>query len=677
MGAEALFQRILDALPVPVFFKDRSGAYLWCNKAFERFSGRSRKDLRGLRVEDLVTSNEKVRLFREKDREILENPCEQSFDVAIGNAAGDIRDVRFTRAVVAGAEGTPEGIVGVMLDLTETRRAEETLRESEAKYRELFENVSDILYYHDLEGNYVDSESNLSLRREWRNLVGAEVSRMNIRDLIPERLKPGFDDYLQRILENGSDSGIVAVDDAEGNRHYFEYSNHLVRKEGEPVGVRGFARDITDMVMARKALAKSEEKFRSILENMEEGYFETDLAGRFTFANPSMCRAAGMDMEALLKTDVFAILDDESVQSLHDAFEEAYTTGKPIRNFPLVIRSGVRGAVHAEATISLVVDSAGKKAGFRGVVRDVSERVSLERALLEKNAALEEMKMGLERSNEELRKAYTELKDAHTQVIKAEKLASIGQLAAGVAHEINNPIGFIMSNLNTLEKYLGRLLEYLGLLEELSGQLRGEGAWETAMQRRRDLKIGTILDDVMNVISESLEGAERVKKIVHDLKSFSRSDAPEETEADLNECIESTINIVWNEIKYKARLRKDLGELPSVRCYPQQINQVFMNLLVNAAHAIDGSGEIIVKSREKDGWVEVSVEDTGCGIPGENLKRIFEPFFTTKEKGKGTGLGLSISYDIVRRHGGEIRVESEPGRGSTFTVRLPVHRGAS
>jgi len=191
-------------------------------------------------------------------------------------------------------------------------------------------------------------------------------------------------------------------------------------------------------------------------------------------------------------------------------------------------------------------------------------------------------------------------------------------------------------------------------------------------EQRKRLKMDYILEDIPQLIAESLEGAQRVRKIVQDLKSFSRVDESEHKRVDINECLDSTINIVWNEIKYVATLEREYGDIPPLLCYPQQINQVFMNLLVNAAHAIEGKGVIRVRTWREGDSLCVAVSDTGCGIAPEIQKRIFEPFFTTKEVGKGTGLGLSISYDIIRKHQGDIVVESEPGKGSTFTVKLPL-----
>ena len=279
----------------------------------------------------------------------------------------------------------------------------------------------------------------------------------------------------------------------------------------------------------------------------------------------------------------------------------------------------------------------------------------------------------LKNASKALSDAYDELKSTHAKLLQQEKMASIGQLAAGVAHEINNPIGYVSSNLRTMEKYVKRLSEFIRRQDEALGpQLNGAPGYEELQEFRRRLKIDFIADDVVELLKESLEGTERVQQIVKDLKCFSRVDEAELTLADINECLESTLNVVGNELKYKAAVKKELGELPRVKCYPQRLNQVFMNLLVNAAHSIDNFGEISVRTWQDGKYACISVADTGGGIPPELLNRIFEPFFTTKEVGKGTGLGLSISYDIVKKHGGDIFVASEVGKGTTFVVKIPL-----
>lgn len=273
---------------------------------------------------------------------------------------------------------------------------------------------------------------------------------------------------------------------------------------------------------------------------------------------------------------------------------------------------------------------------------------------------------------EELGAAYEKLKTTHHQLVQQEKMASIGQLAAGVAHEINNPMGFISSNLETLGKYADRLRQFMAVQDEVLKGVADPEAIGMLAEARKRLKIDYVLDDIPALVAESNDGAVRVRTIVQNLKGFSRTDLAEMEPANINECLERAISIAWNELKYKVTLERDFGELPTVNCYPQQLGQVFLNFLVNAAHAIEQHGEIKVSTRVGEGNVLISVTDTGCGIPAENIDRIFEPFFTTKEIGTGTGLGLAISYEIVKSHGGTIDVDSQVGRGTTFTVRLPI-----
>jgi signal transduction histidine kinase len=267
-----------------------------------------------------------------------------------------------------------------------------------------------------------------------------------------------------------------------------------------------------------------------------------------------------------------------------------------------------------------------------------------------------------------LDEAYQQLKSTQFQILQQEKMASVGQLAAGVAHEINNPMGFISSNLSTLKRYQEKLTDYLQLLESC---VLEEGNLQHQKEYKKKQKIDYILEDIADLIEESSDGAERVKKIVQNLKSFSRVDQSDFVLADINECLESTLAIAWNEIKYKSTLEKDFGPLPLLTCYPQQLNQVFLNILINAVQAIKNKGMIRIKTWADEQAIKISITDNGSGIPPSAKERIFEPFFTTKKVGEGTGLGMSISYEIINKHGGQILLDSAEGHGTTFTIVLP------
>ena len=276
-----------------------------------------------------------------------------------------------------------------------------------------------------------------------------------------------------------------------------------------------------------------------------------------------------------------------------------------------------------------------------------------------------------------------EKKQLEAQLLQSEKMASIGRLAAGVAHEINNPTGFVSSNLKTLSEYIEDIMELFeeyrklvsklkknsdtcGLFPEISEQLKHIVALEN------EVDLDFVLKDIFELIDESKEGIERIKKIVQDLKDFAHPGQDKPKFADINQNIDSTVNVVWNELKYKADVIKDYGDLPQVQCYPQLLNQVFMNLLINAAQSIEKRGEINIKTRTDSEYVKIKISDTGSGIPKENLTRIFDPFFTTKDVGKGTGLGLNVAYNIIKKHHGKIDVKSSEGKGTTFTIKIPV-----
>ncbi len=304
------------------------------------------------------------------------------------------------------------------------------------------------------------------------------------------------------------------------------------------------------------------------------------------------------------------------------------------------------------------------------ISRDITERKMAEKSLQEFTSQLEKNHELLLNKTAELEQAHLELKEGQSRILQQDKMASIGQLAAGVAHEINNPMGFIISNLNTLDKYLKKLVEF----GDIQTAQLSEKTLEIVNSERKRLKINYLLEDMPDLLSESLDGADRVKKIVQDLKGFSRIDQAEFGRIDINECLDSTINIVWNEIKYNATLERDYRLESHVSCFAQQMTQVFINLLVNASHALEDQGVIRVSTWQDGEEAMISISDTGKGMSAEVSKRIFEPFFTTKEIGKGTGLGLSIVYDIIKKHHGEITVVSEPGDGTCFTIKIPVQQ---
>lgn len=288
----------------------------------------------------------------------------------------------------------------------------------------------------------------------------------------------------------------------------------------------------------------------------------------------------------------------------------------------------------------------------------------------------------LSQEREEQRRLIEKLQRMTSHLLQSEKLAGIGQLAAGVAHEINNPVGYIGSNLGSLRRYLEDLFGLIAAYEqEEHGLAPAPAAGIGALKQRIDLEF--LKRDARELVDECLEGASRVRKIVKDLKDFSRADKGDWALCDIHAELDSSLNIAHNEIKYKAEVVRRYGELPAIECVASQLGQVFMNIFVNAAQAIERKGTITVATGCDSDRVSIEIADTGAGIAPDLLDKIFDPFFTTKPVGAGTGLGLAITYGIITAHRGTIEVTSEPGRGTTFTIWLPIrqcgqeHEGAA
>jgi PAS domain S-box-containing protein len=411
--------------------------------------------------------------------------------------------------------------------------------------------------------------------------------------------------------------------------------------------------------MAQARRRDSEARLAAILENTTDLICTTDLDGRLLTMNRAgrgmLGLAEAQPVEGLSITDFYA---PWSVAQFHHE-TRPYT----LRDGDWSGESEMQAAMGREFPVLQLMQvhrpADGAPAFLSVSIRDITEQKQHEEELRARLRELEEAKARIEQTQ--------------SQLLQSDKMASIGQLAAGVAHEINNPVGYVNSNLGTLQRYLADLFRVLDAYATTEAELPAESAARVQLQEtKQSVDLGFLRDDVQQLVKESQDGLKRVKQIVQDLKDFSHVDEAEWQWTDLHGGLDSTLNIVHNEIKYKAEVVKHYGELPQVECLPSQLNQVFMNMLVNAAHAIEARGTITIASGRQGEEVWVDIADTGKGISPQNLKRVFDPFFTTKPVGKGTGLGLSLSYGIVQKHHGRIEVKSEVGKGTTFRIWLPV-----
>jgi len=415
-----------------------------------------------------------------------------------------------------------------------------------------------------------------------------------------------------------------------------------------------------------------------IVERLELGVFAVDPDFNVMLWNRFMQTHSGKDLESVQGQNLFEIFPELPQDWLKRKIESVFALGNYAFTswehraylFRFKHNRPITGGVDAmlqNCTFLPLKDSTGTVRRVVITLQDCTDTALIQQRLAEAITISDEER----RKQQEL---IVKLEDAKNQLFQSEKMASIGQLAAGVAHEINNPIGFVNSNLGSLERNVGDLMKLVNAFEKAEAGLPPESQI-TLKRVKKEIDFEFLKDDFTDLIKETKEGLDHVRRIVADLKDFSRVDQTGWQIADLEKCIDTTLNVVANEIKYNVTVVKEYGHPPHVECVPGQINQVLMNLLVNAAQAFPERGQITVRTGDEGMYVWVEVEDNGVGIPPENLGRIFEPFFTTKPVGTGTGLGLSVCYNIVRKHEGELTVKSEVGKGTCFRLSLPLFHG--
>lgn len=440
---------------------------------------------------------------------------------------------------------------------------------------------------------------------------------------------------------------LVRVAEEEGTVRAYEVRHRILDGAERSLIVLS---DVTESEWLSDRLESLRRDTRDIIENINSALIVVDLAGRITFANPAAERILGGldgDLGGRQIEDWFG----PPGEGAHP-IEACLADGTRSRGAETLLRRADGSWIPVGISCSPRLDGRGSARGVVAVFQDLSE-----------------------------------IKELELQVRQTEKMASIGQLAAGVAHEVNNPMGFIHANLHQMSEYLTDLEKYFEATDRLqSAAIEGDlevirAAAEDVQTIAREIDLEFVRSDFEKALMESGEGAERIRHIVKDLRDFSRPDLPARSAADVNQAVDSTANIVYTMMKHDVVLEKDYGELPKIEAYPMQLKQVFMNLLVNAHQAIearedraesDQKGIIRIETEVVGQEVCVRISDTGIGIPEEARARIFEPFFTTKPVGMGTGLGLSTCFNIVERHGGRILLDSEEGEGTAFEVWLPI-----
>jgi len=437
------------------------------------------------------------------------------------------------------------------------------------------------------------------------------------------------------------------------------------------------------MPVTNKEIIYRPDFFENILRHMVDILIVVNPDATVRFINQTAIDALQYSIEDVDGMPVGKLFDDGQLH-LFTLINKLVTDGE-LRNKGMNLMSKDGSRIPVVLNGSLIRNEDNKIDAVVLIARDMRDIYQLITELSQLNEDLEErvknrtdeLRVARDASEEALKK----LQQTQAQLVQNDKMASVGQLSAGIAHEINNPTGFVLSNLKTLEEYINDIrcliTEYDTLLQRCVGISDEDVSCivKNIEKFKEKIDVVFLLHDIAQIFKETQDGMRRISKIVRDMKEFSHagSDKPEYT--DVNKGLESTLNIVWNEIKYKSEVKTLYGDIPQVLCYPQQLNQVFMNILVNAAHAIEGRGVITLRTFSENGNVVIEISDTGKGISPEHLSRIFEPFFTTKPVGMGTGLGLSVAYAIIKKHNGEITVDSKVGAGTRFQVCIPVEAG--
>ena len=609
--SEERYRTILENIEDGYYAVDLVGNFTFFNDSMCRILGYTRDEMMGMNNRQYMDKESARKIYQIFNSVYTTGKPVKAFDWEITRKDGTRRISEASVSLIRDAEGQRIGFRGVVRDVTERKETEKALQEAKTRFEDLFETANELIITTDAEGWVLHANKEVEKLSGYskKELIGQSILNIAYPEDTPKYIQ-FWKDMLSGLAPHYQ---LRAISEKKpGEMSYLLASGSVIRKDGKIVEIQYNAKNITEEKQAEEELRQSEEKYRSILENITDGYYELDLAGNFTFFNDSMCKMLGYSKKEMMGMNNREYEDKENARKVYQAFTKVYATGKPVEEleFEVIRKDGTKGFI--ETSASPIRDAQDNVIGFRGVARDITERkqIEAERAELEKKAQL------------------------------ATRLSVVGEMASGIVHEINNP-----------------LTSVIGFAEMLAQKELPEDAKEYV----------TIINN---------EG-KRVASIATSLLNFARHQKPETVYTDINKLIEATLELqnyemTTGNIKVTTKLAP---HLPRTMADPGQLQQVFLNIMLNARAAMrlaHGGGKLLIKTEAMDNTIRISFKDDGPGIAKKNLQRIFDPFFTTRKTGEGTGLGLSICQGIIASHDGTIYARSKLGKGATFIIELPV-----
>ncbi|WP_175543682.1 PAS domain-containing sensor histidine kinase [Micromonospora pattaloongensis] len=639
-----------DAIPHILWATDAAGEVIYVNRRGVEYTGLRPEERRDSEWHSLIHADDadEARLSWEQAVR-TETPYER--DLRLRRADGEYRWHGFRTIPVRDADGRVVRWIGTATDIHDQKALEDSLRRSERQTKEMLTLLESLQAAAPVGFGFVDRDLRVVRANDVLATLGHGTMEEQIGRPLAEVLREGWplvEPIYRRVLDTGAavlglEVAAPTVNDPDQVRSWF-MNFYPVRVDGEIIGVGLVVVDIT-----RRAMA---EEFRSVvMDNMAEGLYTIDADGLLTSMNRAAVRMLGWEEAELRGRDVHSVVH----------FQRADGTPFPPDDCPLA-KTRRQGR-----PVKVADDTFTRKDGS---IFPVSYSAAPLRIGSRDRGAV----VVFHDNTESRERQQRELEARH-----AQKLESLGRLSAGIAHEINTPIQFVGDNTRFLAEAYEEMLALLLVYRECLDGTGQEVSWDDRVARVSEAEqkadIDYLASEVPLAVAQSLEGIERVASLVRAMKSFSYKESNDRSYADLNEALHTTLTVARNEVKYVADVTLDLGEIPEVLCSLGDLNQVFLNLLVNAADAMQGKGkrgQIRVSTRTEGSMVVVSIADNGCGIPSQLQQVIFEPFFTTKEVGKGTGQGLALARAVVDQHAGTIEVNSREGEGTEFVLRLPI-----